>query len=928
MARPPKLTFWDRVVLKYLYWRRKNGWPIREETLGHYYGKAETSEERKAVHRIRMPWLYGRGKGCPRDTDLMEMRRLGTSAMVQLCIGTRQEEVKKTPWSIIRVDEHEKKYLLDTMNTRRDTRMLRKKKEEMEAHGNGLNALADEATNLLNNPSSQPIDFLDMEGMVIADCAEAGDAIWVLSFDESDIEQYHDNEMNCERIKIRKGARPVEIQPRDVLQFNKQENDEGVLGGYWHSPFGATGYGDAQVFLDTREVVWFHADLRANRHYGYGEVEKARDTIDILLLSGEQEAQYFSEGQLSPGALSIEDSSQAEMEEIASYYQEIIKGHPEKMWILPKKASWLPFTFNYKDLQFLERKLWDSKMIAGLFKLNLQVLGMAADSTNRATAFAEKLIAYEKGVAPQMMKIEHVINKQLIWRFYSKDLMFVYDPMYDPETKEQLHNTARQDYISGCYTLNEARTDMGQDTVTDGDKFKETPVQSLPGSFTGGEENKLKTGPLLNKPMLVKGQIRIRQFPPDKCTGKGYTVTLKDGVSAYVCPVGGKDKKQSIIFDKTKGWTRAKALAYCKSHGYRSYTSRETGKEKKEGEEPEDEDIEEVDSFLEEVTGGWHWIVYINGEVYDQGIAESEELARALISHHFEDAGEDLMDSGAKAVIDADAELQLPRRDARALYESIRKAYASAIDQVLEEIAKHKDDIEQMSESVRTKKTSATKAVNDSAIRGAVLEALRKAGLRESVVRMIIEATKITSLRAMRGQSRKLGLDFDEIHEADAISRLVEHKMSYYNDIPDTLSDDVIGTLVDSIATGKSYQETTDKLRSMRDDFTRHRAETIVRTEIGRSRKEAEQIFGEQHADVLEKTWKSTHDSRTRPSHTAMDGKTVSVKEEFIVDYSLDNPKNPSAVSERYPGESKWGIDCRCLQELTVKKKSKGSMKS
>jgi hypothetical protein len=893
-----------RLFAKAIRYALKKGWPVRDNEADYYFGtpKKETAKDRAVLHRQVMPWLYsGTYKGTPRDSDVMEFRRLSMAPIVQLCIGTRQEEVKKTPWAIIKADRNEKRLISSTLNTKLDRAWLEKKKKELSGKRQykkvyhtiqgpdgrkrkvkvrkplNLEALADEAAELLSNPNTQGQTFADLTNMIVADMAEVGDACLTLQFYEDEVEEVLDKADNAIKLRIPEGVRPAQIQAVDVLQFNKDEDMYGTLKGFWNVPWIGSGYAAEQKYFTLGEILWFTNDPRSNRRYGFGDIEKCRDTVDISLLSQEQESSYFSEGMVSPGCLSLDDESGGSVEEQTDYYREHIKGHPEKIWILNKKANWVPFTFNYRDLQFLERKLWDSKVIAGTFKLNLQVLGMQTEGSNRATAFADKLIAYEKGVAPQLKAIEHIINTQLIWKYYSKDLMFVFDPVYDPETKERVHATARQDYNDGVITLNEARREGGYDKVDEGDEFKQAPAPVSPfGSFEETpeepeptqeeepeeeppEEEGIPGKEPTEEKLQQKEQIRVRQFPPEKCSGKGYTIDLKGGVSAYICPVGGKDKKQSILFDKDKGWTREKALSYCKEHGYETYTSRETG----------------------------------------------------------------------KAIIDRDAELEIPVNTAHPIYAGVQKAYYEVIQKVLTEVRKHRADFEQMSatqEGVEQKeKRMQLKAVSRSVIEAWLSEIFKKTALTESIVGIIVGNTSKNMLQTIKGESSALQLPFDQPKEVEAIQRLTQRRMSYYKDIPDTLSDTVIQTLVDGIDQGRSYQEITDQLKVLRDDFSRHRAETIARTEIGRSRKEAQQIFAEEYADVLVKRWRATSPSvsqggRTRESHWAMDGKTVGVNDSFLVDYSLDNPKYPSSYPVKYPGESKYDINCRCSMELVKKK--------
>ena len=276
---------------------------------------------------------------------------------------------------------------------------------------------------------------------------------------------------------------------------------------------------------------------------------------------------------------------------------------------------------------------------------------------------------------------------------------------------------------------------------------------------------------------------------------------------------------------------------------------------------------------------------------------------------------------GKRRKVANDGAVDIPQSEWDALNSAIRKAYASAINDILKELKDFKPEIDENAE-----KKALTKAFNKAGITALINSTVKKNGLVQKVVDAIMLNTSKDMLTVMHEQSTKLDLGFDEARETDAIARLTSRRMDYYKDIPDTLTDTVIQTLVDTIDHGDDYKTAVDKLKILREDFTTHRAETIVRTEIGRSRREAKLLFGETHADLLDKKWVATQSGgiaprgRRRKSHQKMHGKTVGIHEMFVVDYTLDNKKYPSAVKERYPGDSKYGINCACELELIKKK--------
>jgi uncharacterized protein with gpF-like domain len=297
---------------------------------------------------------------------------------------------------------------------------------------------------------------------------------------------------------------------------------------------------------------------------------------------------------------------------------------------------------------------------------------------------------------------------------------------------------------------------------------------------------------------------------------------------------------------------------------------------------------------IEPVDGGFLWVVYDeDGNVFDEGTAKTKPIAEALVAHHIEDIAKEKALKPGVAYHPAYY---------RQLLKDIKDLYGEVFDGVLEQLEAHKAEF---SSDVQKK------VLNMSGVMALVDAVIRDKGLIRKLVSSVVGVSGKEIIKTMKEESVTLDLDYKEDREDDAIARLTERRMSYYQDIPDTLTDTVIQTLVDTIEQGRSYQEAIDSLKVLREDFTTHRAETIVRTELGRSRREAKQLFAEQYADLLDKVWRASRDKRTRHSHAAMNGVTIPIKDKFQVPYHLDNPKYTDE-EELTPGESKKGINCRC----------------
>jgi len=178
--------------------------------------------------------------------------------------------------------------------------------------------------------------------------------------------------------------------------------------------------------------------------------------------------------------------------------------------------------------------------------------------------------------------------------------------------------------------------------------------------------------------------------------------------------------------------------------------------------------------------------------------------------------------------------------------------------------------------------------------------------------------------------SRTLNLPVDEASLEILWQKFVDKKAAYYSDYQETFSGEVLNKLIAAMQEGKSIQEARDDLMSVRTDFTRNKAQTIARTEMTRANKEAGFTFAKEHNDKLLKKWIHTedgHNPNTRKSHLGMHGKVQGVDESWEVNYSLDNAKYPQVVKETYPGESVYGINCRCNQVYVFKKSKTAEMR-
>lgn len=196
--------------------------------------------------------------------------------------------------------------------------------------------------------------------------------------------------------------------------------------------------------------------------------------------------------------------------------------------------------------------------------------------------------------------------------------------------------------------------------------------------------------------------------------------------------------------------------------------------------------------------------------------------------------------------------------------------------------------------SVRTALESFGERAGESAARGAgkawhagvdlVDEPLAAGGARISAILPSVDTRQLDAMRNfLTGKMRDVSLDL-------------------VNDVNATLAQVAIGT----VNVGQAVDAITHALES----GGRRRAQTIVRTELGRAYASAAQERMAQAAERLpglKKQWRRSGKLRSRPAHDAADGQIRAVDEPFVIDGDeLMYPRDPAAA----PAQT---INCGCL---------------
>lgn len=442
--------------------------------------KYKTLEDRQARHRTEFAWLFDPLKGVRWDFDPILCRELGSeNPWVSMMIQSITKEVSGTPWQIVESNTETQKRLTQSP-------FKRKKISKAE------DPKAEDIEYLLTHPDPDHT-YQDMADMWMTDNLTIGSACNVLEFPES---TFDGDSLITSEDGVPINA-PVYIRTSDPVTWTKELKDRtGIVSGYWQYARGSQrtsqyrGAITGPKRFNKSEIMWNDHSPRSHRRYGLPPTLLVMDLLMSLDLAMSQEQEYFSRGSLPSGALVLEEYDRPEVEDFYENVLENAKGKPHKWLAIAGKSGkvdFVPFSYNFKDLQFLERFEWYTKAIASCFQVPTSVVGMNPDKVNYATFQGERGNFEANTLSSYLQDWERFINFNLIHPFFGRDYQFELIPGMSEDSREKISGRVVQEYQAGIVTQNEARRQLGYEEIEEGDTFKEPEPQPEPMMFSKDE---------------------------------------------------------------------------------------------------------------------------------------------------------------------------------------------------------------------------------------------------------------------------------------------------------------------------------------------------------------------------------------------------------------------------------------------------------
>lgn len=788
-------------------------------------GKSFVKEPSDAKHKSKFPWLYDPGKGSRWDFDPILLRELGDGdPWVQMLIQSISKEIANCNWQIVENDSPEIAKQYNPFERR-----VKKDYSTSKADGDS----GEKARNLFLNPCPD-YDFTDVLNMWVADLLTIGSLCGVKNFSKRD---YDGDELTSSDPSL------LNLQPSDPTTFTKDYRGKtGVLDGFYQ--YGRL-QGSSRAFEDPihfqdDEIVWSDLNPRTNRRYGISPVFTVKEILKLLDLSIKQEQNFWERGAFPVGM--VKHEKDADEIELFKQEKEEAEGKPENQFLTinDKEADFIKIGSNWDELSMHERQKWYSKVVSSAFQVPISVVGLKPEEINRATFRGERNNFESNTLGPYLQKIERILNSQVIWKHFSKDIRFEFKPGTSEEQKKSISSRVVQEWNSGLITLNQGLRQIGYDEVPPEEDGRKP---DLFGNEEPGEE------------------------------GDGGSPDLSQLMSVGK-PFGSWEDHEDCVdyMMEEQGYSEETAHKVCgsleqelKENGEYICECLECGKIKVTEEHCKDVPCPECGGKMRRLERPGFGRKDSKKKDNDEALRETENW------NEFEVQPSDVEDVKEQIAEEAEATFEDIMND---------PDFENLLERMLEDSPLEKAVNKNSSELTRLLNKLVQAKVLGGGIQGIVTS--------EAVDMALDTAVNLED---------ETGLDVDK----DSVRQRVENQdMEFAENYSERMEEEIRDTVTEAQAEGKSLDEVKDELMDKKEDFTENQAETIARTEMHRASARAQRDFAQQHSDKFGLKWVTAGDDRVRPGHQEMDEKWRRPSESWEVPYEEGTVKEEIQGNSRY----------------------------
>lgn len=859
-------------------------------------------------YKSEYKWLFDPNRGVRWDFNPVRTRSLAQDdTWVQMLIPNITDEIAHTPGQIV---ENENPEVMKEYNP---FERVSKNKTGKQS----TSEKAKRAEQLMRNPNPDE-DQSEFLTQAVADLLEVGSMAAVKMFPES---AYDGDELTAADPKL------IHIKTTAPETFTKDYREKtGMLKGFWQydkNRGGQSNRGNSYsgpIEFSTEEIGWKDFNPRSNRRYGLPPTLSVQEFLELMDLTIDQEKRFWSRGALIQGFLAT-DGDADEIDALGGEVEEG-KGKPEKglLHVSDNDAKFIQVGVNWSELNMEERKEQYAKHIASAFQVPTSVVGIKPERVNRSTFRAERENFESNTLGPYMQKVERWVNANFIWPHFGRDIRWEFQPGMSEKQKASISERVTREWDSNLIKRSEARTQIGYSKIEeeDQDGFKEDLVSepaspqdveqlSLSNYVKQAEEDVFEN---IDEARRRAEQLGLDGWHPIKVDGERMYVPGKNperyeevtGKSILGKPFGPwEDFEGCVTFMQTEeGYSEEDAKRICgsleaelKEEGDLPDTCRECGeKEREEGRFRCSDCLEGLDKKKVEKN---HSRIGDDFVCVDEVASfERQEIEDGKCPWCGEEIELDLAqkDEPLRETNDWD-EFGFQPSDV----EEIKEPLQGEVEDFFKELAEH----ERFSEIVEA---GAKEQKNSASLRRILKEILEGAALSQGIEEIVKEQTAEKAIDSLEATASATGL---QVETDPVLERIKDRDLEFANNYSKRIEEEIRDTVSEGWQDGATTREIRENIKEQAEDFSDNQAEVIARDQLQRANGEARNSFAQQHSDKFVEEWITAGDNRVRPAHQAMNGKWKRPSEEFIVEY-----EGRGTAKESYPGDSKYGIQCRC----------------
>lgn len=323
-------------------------------------------------------WDPSRGKPKPTSVTYQTLRMISQrNEWIKAIIKTRQNQVKKSKWSIVPRDEDDS--------------------------SPSVEALCQKITNLLQRPS--------LHG------SRPSGRSWKAYISEK-VQDILVLDQSCTEKEWTLDKWIAALYPVDGATIAPNMDER---GGYHADAYVQTvdgqitarfGMEDLMVIMDNPQT-----DVRF-AGYGFSPLESLIVSVSAELYASKYNSSYFEKGAVPEGMINL--GPEAAPEDVAAfrlYWMNEVMGRP---WAIPilggSSAEWVPWRASNKDMEFQAYQEWLLKKMCANFQMSAKEMGLVED-VNRSTAESEDTGEQEKGVEPMLELLQDSFNLEIIGEY-------------------------------------------------------------------------------------------------------------------------------------------------------------------------------------------------------------------------------------------------------------------------------------------------------------------------------------------------------------------------------------------------------------------------------------------------------------------------------------------------------------------------------